>query len=96
MNDHLLVNFARLQETSGHIQTALATLRSQLGQLERDAAPLVQTWSGDAKQAYEQRQQTWRQASAELAEILGGIKHALDESVADYQQTEQHNANLFR
>jgi early secretory antigenic target protein ESAT-6 len=97
MTDHaqLTVNFARLVETSGHIQSAIGSLRSQLSQLEADAAPLVATWSGEAKLAYEQRQATWRQASAELSAMLESIKRGLDESIADYQRTEKHNVGLF-
>ena len=97
MTDHaqLTVNFARLVETSGHIQSAIGSLRSQLSQLESDAAPLVATWSGEARAAYEQRQATWRQASAELTIMLESIKRGLDESIADYQRTEKHNVGLF-
>jgi early secretory antigenic target protein ESAT-6 len=94
--DNLVVNFAQLQATSHHIQTAIGNLEAQLAQLERDAAPLVDTWNGDAKQAYLQRQATWRQASTELAGMLREIKRALDESVLDYQSTERANVNLFR
>ena len=94
--DNLVVDFAQLQATSQHIQTAVGNLESQLAQLERDAAPLVDTWNGDAKQAYLQRQATWRQAAAELTNMLREIKRALDESVLDYQTTERSNANLFR
>ena len=41
--DHgvLVVNFAALHQAGADIQKALNTLDSQLGQLERDAAPLV-------------------------------------------------------
>jgi early secretory antigenic target protein ESAT-6 len=92
----LVVNFSRLQETSTHIQSTLTAMETQLGQLERDAAPLVETWNGDAKQAFEERQTTWRQASSELATMLRDIKRALDESVLEYQSTERSNANLFR
>ena len=92
---HLNVNFIRLMETSGHIQSAIDSLRTQLDQLEHDAAPLVQTWTGDAQQAYQQRQATWRQASAELTGMLQGIKRGLDDSIVDYQQTEKHNVGLF-
>jgi WXG100 family type VII secretion target len=92
----LVVNFARLQQTSGHIHSAIGALTTQLDQLERDAAPLVQAWSGDAKQAYLERQQIWRRASGELATMLSDIKRALDESIADYQATEVRNTNLFR
>ena len=92
----LLVNFARLQETSLHIQSAVRTLDAELDRLESDAAPLVQTWDGDAKQAYAQRQATWRQASSHLATMLREIQRGLDESIVDYQQTERRNADLFR
>lgn len=92
---HLNINFVRLQETSSRIQAAIASLDTQLDQLERDAAPLVATWSGEARQAYQQRQDTWRQASAELTVMLQGIKRALDDTIADFQRTERGNANLF-
>ncbi|HEX6870472.1 MAG TPA: WXG100 family type VII secretion target [Micromonosporaceae bacterium] len=91
----LNINFVRLQETSSHIQGTVQALQSQLDQLERDAAPLVANWQGPAQQAYQERQATWRQASAELTSMLQAIKHALDESVADFQQTERRNASLF-
>ena len=92
---HLSVNFVRLLETSGHIQTTIGALRSQLDQVESDAAPLVATWSGDARQAYQERQSTWRQASADLVTMLQGIKRGLDDSIADYQSTEKSNVGLF-
>ena len=44
-NDTLVVNFAALQKASADIQNTLNTLHTQLGQLERDAAPLVATKS---------------------------------------------------
>jgi WXG100 family type VII secretion target len=92
----LLVNFARLEETSLHIQSAIQALDSHLDRLETDAAPLVATWSGEARLAYQERQATWRQASAHLETLLRDIKRGLDQSIADYQHTERHNANLFR
>jgi len=97
MNDGVLVvRFPALQQASADIQKALSTLDSQLGQLERDAAPLVSSWDGDAKQAYEQRQARWRSASQDLQTMLRDIKSAVDESAADYQSTERKNTNLFQ
>ncbi len=92
----LVVNFARLRETSEHIRATVTGLESQLSQLESDAAPLVSTWTGQAREAYQERQATWRRASADLVGVLAQIKRALDESIADYQSTEQRNASLFR
>ena len=92
----LLVSVARLRETSGHIQSAVAAMRTQLADLESDAGPLVATWSGAAREAYQERQSIWRQASDDLVSILNQIRVALDESAADYESTEAANANLVR
>jgi WXG100 family type VII secretion target len=97
MNDNLLVvSFPALQQASADIQKALSSLDSQLGQLERDAAPLVATWAGDAKEAYQQRQLRWRSAAQDLQAMLRDIKLALDESAADYLSTEKKNTSLFQ
>ncbi|GIJ75960.1 WXG100 family type VII secretion target [Micromonospora phaseoli] len=92
----LVVNFAALQQASADIQRALNTLDAQLGQLESDAAPLVASWSGAARQAYEQRQTRWRTVSQDLQAMLRDIKLAVDESASDYLDTEKRNAGLFQ
>ncbi|MDG4763368.1 WXG100 family type VII secretion target [Solwaraspora sp. WMMD406] len=91
----LVVNFQVLQQASADIQHALRTLESQLDQLERDATPLVASWDGAARQAYEERQSRWRSASRDLQSMLREIKVAVDESSADYLSTERRNASLF-
>jgi WXG100 family type VII secretion target len=94
-NGLLLVNFGALQQGSADIQKALNTLQSQLSQLERDAGPLVATWSGAAQAAYAERQRKWTAASEDLASILRNIKIAVDESAADYQDTERKAQQRF-
>jgi len=95
-NDTLVVNFVALQKASADIQSALNTLNTQLGQLEQDAAPLVATWDGGAREAYDVRQARWKQSSGDLSNILRDIKQAIDESAADYQRTEHRNTGLFQ
>jgi WXG100 family type VII secretion target len=92
----LVVQFGALQQAAANIQSALSTLESQLSQLEQDAAPLVATWEGDAKLAYEQRQAAWRSAANDLSAILRDIKVAVDDSAADYLSTEKRNTGLFQ
>jgi 6 kDa early secretory antigenic target len=94
-DDILVVNFAALDAAGADIAHALAELEGQLDQLERDAAPLVAQWSGDARSAYDARQIKWRSAAADLARMLRDIKIAVDESAADYLATERRNADLF-
>ncbi|MFB9237001.1 WXG100 family type VII secretion target [Plantactinospora siamensis] len=95
-DDQLVVSFPALQQASADIQRAVNALDSQLGQLERDAAPLVATWEGAARQAYEQRQARWRSAAQDLRQMLGEIRVAVDESAADYLSTERRNAGMFQ
>lgn len=91
----LVVNFGALQQAAADIQKAISTLESQLAQLEADAKPLVSTWDGQAMQAYQERQQTWTRASADLQAILAKIKVAVDESSNDYLTTEKRATSLF-
>jgi 6 kDa early secretory antigenic target len=94
-NGLLMVNFGALQQASADIQKALNTLQAQLSQLQRDAGPLVATWSGAAQAAYAERQRKWTAASEDLANILRNIKIAVDESAADYQDTERKAQQRF-
>ncbi|GAB1688864.1 WXG100 family type VII secretion target [Krasilnikovia sp. M28-CT-15] len=95
-NGLLLVNFGALQQAGADIQKALNTLESQLSQLERDARPLVATWNGAAQDAYSERQRKWQLASQDLQNILRDIKVAVDESAADYQDTERKAQSRFQ
>lgn len=95
-NGLLVVNFAALQQASADIQRALNTLGAQLDQLETDAAPLVATWTGEAQTAYEARQAQWRSASTSLETMLRDIKLAVDDSAADYSDTEKRNTSRFQ
>ncbi|HYN96686.1 MAG TPA: WXG100 family type VII secretion target [Pilimelia sp.] len=92
----LVVQFGALQTAAGNIEAALSKMQNTLSQLESDAAPLVASWGGDAKEAYEIRQAKWRTASQELANILKGIKGAVDESATEYMSTEKKNTALFQ
>lgn len=95
MSDMIRVEFGALQHAGDSINTALRALENQLAELERDAAPLVATWQGDAQQAYQVRQTRWREAAEGLSVMLRDIKRALDESAAEYASTENRNTALF-
>jgi WXG100 family type VII secretion target len=92
----LLVNFAALQEASDHIQKAVSKLTTDLDQLEHFARPLVESWHGEAREAYSARQEKWRSASRDLQSILQNIKGAVDRSAEDYLQTEKQATSRFQ
>ncbi len=93
--DQLVVNFAAMQGASADIESAIGKLTSNLDQLNSDAKPLVSTWTGEAQQAYYQRQTTWTNAANDLTQILRSIQRAVADSTSDYQSTEHANTNLF-
>jgi 6 kDa early secretory antigenic target len=94
-DSRLVVEFGQLQAASGHIQAAIGKMQSQLSDLEQAAGPLVSSWDGQAKAAYDERQRKWSSAATELTTILNSIKKAVDESVADYMSTEKTAEGLF-
>ncbi len=95
-NDGLLVvNFAALEQASRDIQAAISALDGQLSDLEADAKPLVATWSGAAREAYDANHRKWTAAADDLTRMLRDIKVAVDESAAEYTATENRNANMF-
>jgi 6 kDa early secretory antigenic target len=94
--NQLVVDFAAMHQAAEDIQSAINKLNSDLDQLNSDAQPLVQTWSGTAQASYHQRQQTWTNAANDLAHMLREIQKALVESTSDFNSTENRNADLFR
>ena len=95
MSDRLVVNFPALQQAAGDINNAVNTMESTLSDAEAAAAPLIQTWEGQAQEAYHARQTQWRQAAGALTTMLREIKSAVEQSASEYQAAETRNANLF-
>jgi len=95
-NGLLLVNFNSLSNASGDIQKALSQLQSQLAELKSAGDQLVETWDGVAKDDYYQRQRKWEAAASDLSEILRQIQVAVDDSKADYLDTERRATNRFQ
>jgi len=97
MNDGvLLVNFAAMAQAGADIERALQKMRADLDELESKGAQLSGTWSGAAKQAYEERQQQWTNASKDLEGILRRIQGALLDSTDDYANTERAATQRFQ
>lgn len=97
MNDGvLLVNFAALGQAGADIERALQKMRTDLDELESKGAQLSETWSGAAKQAYQERQDRWTKASKDLETILRSIQGAVVDSQEDYANTERAATNRFQ
>lgn len=95
MSGQLVVNFTALQVAAGDIQNAINTMENQLADAEQTAAPLVASWNGAARDAYQARQAVWTKAANDLSTMLRDIRMAVERSAEQYQATEQRNTNLF-
>jgi WXG100 family type VII secretion target len=89
------VNFGVMAAGVADLEKAVAQLDAKLADLHRQAQPLVNTWDGDAKQAYATRQQAWTKSAEELKTVLNQIKGAMGQSLANYQATEARVKKSF-
>lgn len=96
MGDRIVVNFAALNQAASDINSALTTMRGQLEEADQTAKPLVQSWDGAAREAYEVRQTKWTQAANDIATMLGEIQKAVVDSADEFQNTENRNTQLFQ
>ena len=96
-NDGMLrVNFNDLQQAAVDIRAAVSALQTDLDELERAGGQLQENWSGEAKQAYAERQATWQTATASLQTILQEIERAVGDSRDDYLATEKQATQRFQ
>lgn len=91
----ILVTFAALKQGVQDCQRTAANLDGQLSDLEAYLKPLVATWSGDASELYNAKQQQWNQAQTEINQILQQISRALDAAADDFHAAENSNKGMW-
>jgi early secretory antigenic target protein ESAT-6 len=90
--DHIKVSFAGLAQGAADIGRSASMIESHLEQLKRDLQPLVNTWTGEAKENYDAHQAKWNQAAADLKQVLSAIGTAVGRAGEDYADGERNNA----
>lgn len=78
-----------IQSASQRITQMIETLKSDLN------ASLAEWQTPEAKVAYDQAQQKWDQASAQMPVLLGVMRDTLDGVINDYANAEKVGAGLF-
>jgi 6 kDa early secretory antigenic target len=92
---YMKVNFVALQDAVTDLGRGVSALDTKLADLDREARPMVTTWTGDAQAAYNQRQVAWTKAATELKGVLQSIQKALADSLAEYAATEGNIKKSF-
>jgi early secretory antigenic target protein ESAT-6 len=91
----LIVNEARLRQAAEDIESAIKSMDGALDDAENSARPLISTWQGTARTAYDARQQKWTQAANDLTTMLRDVKKAVIETADRFRATEDGNTALF-
>jgi WXG100 family type VII secretion target len=76
-----------LQGQAGIAQT-YSRLTSTLEELEQRLNPMIQTWTGQAQEAYLQCKMQWDEAAANLATVLNSIGQAVGAAHDNYRAAE--------
>ena len=69
--------FGEIEATAGDIQSTSGRINSLLDGLKSQIQPMVSTWEGESATAYQDAQQRWDRAAAELNTILATISQAV-------------------
>jgi WXG100 family type VII secretion target len=76
-----------LQGQVGIAQT-YSRLTSALEELENRLNPLIEMWTGPARQAYSESKKQWDEAAANLATVLNSIGHAAGQAQDNHRAAE--------
>jgi len=84
------VQLEALQAGQAGIAKTYGALQATIEQLNSDLNPMIESWSGDAQQAYLVQKKNWDDGANALAQILQNIGRAVGDAHENYQAT--HNS----
>ena len=93
--DSVLVTFSALANAAQSIQTTNNNLTTKLDDLQRQLAPIVADWTGNASELYQQQQRKWTAAQTDLGNVLRAIGQAVEQAHEAYVNTENANAQSW-
>lgn len=90
------VNFGSLEAGQAGIASTHGKLVTTLDELESNLQPMLQTWDGQAREAYFQCKQEWDNAAAQMATTLQQIGSAVGTANENYNQAERTATNTWQ
>jgi early secretory antigenic target protein ESAT-6 len=95
MSDNMKIDYAAIHGASDDCKKAGGQLQSLFDDLTSKLRPLTDTWEGEAKDAYHQRQVEWNQKHDAMNQVLAQIAAVLPQIADSYQGTEGGIAKSF-
>ncbi|TQF05351.1 WXG100 family type VII secretion target [Kitasatospora acidiphila] len=92
---HIKVTFETISNAGQTVRTTAGTIDQQLSDLKAAVARVANSWTGAAKEGYDQRQAIWDQKASDLHSTLLQIATALDKAHESYTSTESANTSMW-
>ena len=96
MDVMLTYNFDEIEHTvRQEIHTTSARFNAALEELRAQIAPLQQTWTREAAEAYRAEQLRWNQSASALNDILVRLGNAVRDGADEVSATDRRAANAW-
>lgn len=89
------VDYATIHQASEDCKKTGGEIEALFDQLKSDLAPLTDSWTGDAQDAWTQRQNEWNQSLDDMKSLLARIATALPQIADGYQSTDSGITKMF-
>jgi early secretory antigenic target protein ESAT-6 len=84
--DTIYVDHGYLSEAASNLAAHKRTFDEVLSGLESDLAPMINTWSGEARDLYLQKKAAWDRAAKDLSDLLAHISTLTEAAYTGYCQ----------
>jgi len=95
MSGPMKVDYATIHQAAEDCNKTGGELENLFEKLKSDIAPLTDSWSGDAMDAWHQRQDEWNKALEDMKALLARIATALPQIADGYQSTDSGITKMF-
>ncbi|PXY32216.1 WXG100 family type VII secretion target [Prauserella muralis] len=95
MPDGIKVDYATIHTAAEDCDRTGAELDALFEELKGRLAPLVDSWTGEAMEAWNNVQLEWNQSLDELKQVLAQIGTALPQIADGYQATDKGVMGMF-
>lgn len=95
MPEGIKVDYATIHTAADDCNKTGAELEALFEELKGRLGPLVETWTGEAMEQWQQVQQEWNTSLEELKQVLAQIATALPQIADGYQGTDKAVGNMF-
>ena len=79
MDSLIRYDFGAISAAAADMRSSSGRINGLLGELKSQIAPMVNTWEGDSAVAYQDAQNRWDRAAAELNQILETIARTVED-----------------